>query len=285
MNARNAALSLALMASAATAQNITLGDLPCLPTGENATLTAHVEPQPPAEMSVRLYFRRLNVEVEDFYYVVMTPTGGGNFWGTFPQPEDSAFAAKKLENARGSENLWAQWWKAKEASQDRDPNPDLDKNVIRERAQLGKLEKRDWLAAQDDAAFERWLRRMTTEPAEFFVAVHDPSGREVARSHMQAVEVRKDCRAALTPQQAGTAMNLTIGETSAWQAGKPVFHWECTGIVTRLDRLQVLRADEACRACVIAWWPPVAAGVGALGLISVTNEDPGPPGEVSPSRP
>jgi hypothetical protein len=284
MTFRYLAPALLLAASAASAQTVTLGQLPCLPTGENAAFTAQIEPQPPAENSVRLYFRRLNIEVEDFYYVVMTPTGGGNFWGVFPQPENSSFPKKELKSSRSTENLWAQWWRAKEASQNRDPNSDLDTKVIQERAQLGKLEKRDWLTAQDDAAFERWLLAQTTEPAEFFVAVVDPSGRQVARSHLQAVEVRKDCRAPLTPQQAGAAMNLTIGETSAWQVGKPVFHWECTGIVTRLDRLNVLRADDACRACVIAWWP-VAAGAGALGLVAVTDEDPGPPGEISPSRP
>ena len=285
MNARKSALSLLFVAAAASGQTITLGDLPCLPGGENGVLTAHVEPQPPAENSVRLYFRRLNVEVEDFYYVVMTPTGGGNFWGVFPQPESSSFPEKKLKDSPDGKNLWAEWWRAKEASQNRDPNPDLDAKVIQERAQLGKSEKRDWLTAQDDAAFEQWLRKMTTEPAEFFVAVVDPAGHQLARSHMQAVEVRGDCRAPLTPQQEGAAMNLTIGETASWQIGKPVFHWECTGIVTRLDRLQVLRPDDACRACVIAWWPPAAAAVGALGLVAVTDEDPGPPGEISPSRP
>ena len=281
-----AALFLSLaVGSAAGAQSITLGPLSCLPNGENGVVTARIEPAPAAEIQVRLYFRRQNLMVEDFYFTEMVPTGGGNYWGVFPQPENSKFPEKKLEKPKKDENAWAEWWRDKEGSDDRDPNPDLDKDVIAERASLGKREKRDWMAAQDDDTLQKFLARQTTEPAEYFVALYNPAGAQLAKSPQQVVEVKDDCRAAMTPQQAGYAMNLTVGETARWQAGEPVFHWECTGIVTRQDPQNVLRADESCRACVIAWWP-VAAAAGALGsLVAITDDDPGGPGEVSPSRP
>jgi len=98
---------------------------------------------------------------------------------------------------------------------------------------------------------------------------------------MRSVEVRKDCRVDLTPQQEGFAKNLVIGETAAWQKGEEVFHWECTGVTTRKDSLNVLRADDKCRACVIAWWPVATAG-GAVAMIGILNDD---PVEISPSRP
>jgi len=273
------------LGSAAGAQTITLGALPCLPNGENGVLTARIEPAPAAEIQVRLYFRRQSLMVEDFYFTAMVPTGDGNYWGVFPQPEDSKFPEKRLKNAKKVENAWAEWWRAKEGSEHRDPNPDLDKDVIVERASLGKREKRDWMTPLDDDALQSFLRRQTTEPAEYFVALFDPAGTLLARSPMQVVDVRGDCRVALTSQQAGYAANLTVGETARWQAGETVFHWECTGIVTRLDPQRVLRADEACRACVVAWWP-VGAAAGALGtLVAIVDDDPGGPEEVSPSRP
>lgn len=271
-------------AAAAGAQTITPGPLACLPNGENGVMTARIEPAPAAEMKVRLYFRRMSLEVEDFYFMEMAPTGGGNYWGLFPQPENAKFAEKKLKEPKQDATAWAEWWRTKEGSGSRDPNPDLDEKVIEERASLGKVEKRDWMAAQDDSALQEFFKKLTTEPTEYFVALYDPAGKQVARSPQAVVEVRDDCSVSLTPQQAGMAMNLTIGETAKWQAGEPVFHWECTGIVTRLDPQNVLRADEGCRACVIAWWPKAAAG--AIAALSVVvDDDPGGPNEVSPSRP
>lgn len=285
MNDRSLLAALLLVASGAGAQTITLGDLPCLPNGENAALTARIDPPPAAEIRVRLFFRRQNLEVEDFYFTEMVPIGGGNYWGIFPQPENSKFPSKKLKNASSDEDSWAKWWRAKESSDDRDPNPDLDDEVIAERASQGKREKRAWMATRDDEALQDFFEDQTTEPAEYFVALYDPYGRRLTATPMQVVPVRDDCRAALTPQQAGMAMNLTVGETSKWQIGEPVFHWECTGIVTRLDREGVLRPDEACRACVVAWWP-IPVGAATLGsIVAITEDDPGGPGEVSPSRP
>lgn len=271
-------------ATGVVAQTITPGPLACLPNGENGVISARIEPAPAAEMQVRLYFRRMNLMVEDFYFTEMVPTGGGTYWGVFPQPENSKFAEKKLKSPKRDETAWAEWWRTKEGSESRDPNPDLDEKLISERASRGKLEKRDWMGAQDDDALQKFFEKQTTEPTEYFVALHDGNGKQVARSPQQVVEVRDDCSVSLTPQQAGMAMNLTVGETARWQVGEPVFHWECTGIVTRLDPQSVLRADEACRACVIAWWPKAAAGTIAA-LAVVIDDDPGGPNEVSPSRP
>lgn len=275
--------------------SITIDPVACLPTEANAPMVARISPQPPAEDSVRLYFRRLNLEVEDFYYIEMEPIGGGQFWGVFPQPEDATFPKKNLagryrdprpntpaDDPNPEGDRWAKWWRTKEGSETRDPNEDLDDDLIKERAALGKLERRSWMQRLQDSDFQRWLERQKTEPAEYYVAVHDPAGAQVSRSEMQVAEVKDDCKTTLNPQQQGWAKNLTIGETARWQKGKPVFHWDCDGIVTRLDPSNILRADEACRACVVGWWPIAGATGGALTIVTLPD---GNPDEVSPSRP
>ena len=286
---------LALVASMATVDaavaqqtSVTLGPLTCLPQKGNGVLNATVTPEVPGA-STRLYFRRMNVEVEDFYYIQMEPAGGGGYWATFPVPTESKFPKQKLENysyeGQKIDNTgkpWAEWWRAKENSQARNPNDDLDKDLIKERAALGKGEKRVWMQSLDNPSLQTWLDSLKTEAGEYFVAVVDNSGKLLGRSEMRSVEVKKDCKVNLTPQQEGFAKNLTIGETAAWQKNDEVFHWECTGITTRRDPLNVLRADDRCRACVIAAWWPVAAGGAAMVAIGVTNDD---PVEVSRSRP
>lgn len=284
-------LALALVAVApgfAQQTSVTLGPLACLPQKSNGVLNATVSPELPGT-STRLYFRRMNVEVEDFYYIEMEPAGGGGYWATFPVPTESKFPKQELDNysyeGQKIDNTgkpWAEWWRAKEGSQARNPNDDLDKELIKERAALGKGEKRVWMQSLDNPSLQTWLDALKTEAGEYFVAVVDSSGKLLGRSEMRSVEVKKDCKVNLTPQQEGFAKNLTIGETAAWQKGEEVFHWECTGITTRRDPLNVLRADDRCRACVIAaWWPAAAPGA-ALVAIGVTNDD---PVEVSRSRP
>jgi hypothetical protein len=203
-------------------------------------------------------------------------------------PTDDKAERQELENYQyEGKNIdrggrpWAEWWRAKEGSNGRNPNGDLDTNEIQERASIGKNEPRTWMKTMDDAALQAWLDRQKAEPTEYLVALVDGSGKVLARSEMRLTEVRDDCRVSLTPQQQGFAKNLTVGETSAWQAEEDVFHWECTGVVTRKNASNVLRADENCRACVIAWWP-VAAPAGAIALIGITDDD---PIDVSPSRP
>ena len=283
------AMSLSATAPAVGQQtSVTLGPLACLPQNGNGVLNATVSPEIPGS-STRLYFRRMNVEVEDFYYIEMEPAGGGGYWATFPVPTESKFPKQKLDNYNyegqkidNTGKPWAEWWRAKENSQARNPNDDLDKKLIQERASLGKAEKRVWMANLDNPTLQTWLDSLKTEAGEYFVAVVDGSGRLLGRSEMRSVEVKKDCKVSLTPQQEGFAKNLVIGETAAWQKNEEVFHWECTGITTRRDPQNVLRADEKCRACVVAlWWPPAAAG-GAVAVVGVINDD---PVEISRSRP
>lgn len=272
-----------LVTSPLAAQQVVPGELPCVPTDANAAVTARVDPPPPAENPVRLYFRRLNLEVEDFYYVPMTASAAGNFWGVLPHAESVAIGKKELRGA--ASDAWAAWWKAKEGSESRDPNGDLDAGVIRERASVGRLEKRDWMAQRADPEFQAWLQKQKYEPAEWYVAVVDPDGRQLARSEVRLAPVAADCRAALTTRQQGAGENLVVGHTAAWQDGQRVFHWLCDGVVTRIDPQGIEHADSSCRACVIGWWPYTVAGtVGALGAIAIVDESPRPP-EISPSRP
>lgn len=278
-----AALLLAQGASAfaqAPATSFVAGELACLPIGEHAAATALVDPPLAEDESVRVYFRRLSVEVEDFYWVEMTAAEPGNFWAVLPLPESKKLTRKELEGFTGADRTSA-WWRAKESSADRDPNRDLDADVIRERAAVGKNERRDWLVEGDPTALESWLSRQKYEPAEWFVARVDGEGRVIARSPMKVAEVREDCKAPLTDEQEDVADELRIGDTAAWQEGDVPFHWECEDIARRID----IDGDEQGQVCpvAIAWWP-TAAGLGALGYIVVTDDDPPAP-EVSPSRP
>ena len=83
--------------AAAQQTSVTLGALACLPQSSNGVLNATVSPEVPGS-STRLYFRRMNVEVEDFYYIQMEPAGGGGYWATFPVPTESKFPRQKLDN-------------------------------------------------------------------------------------------------------------------------------------------------------------------------------------------
>jgi len=290
MRSKTIAAALTLLVAAAVSAGaqgtqVQVTPIPCLPLEGNTPVNVTLSPDS-AGAEVRVYFRRLSIEVEDFYYVTGRPSGAGSYWAVLPDPEDRKLTRKDLEN--NDEYAWAKWWRAKETLDSRDPNPDLDEKVIRERASLGKLEKREWMNTKDDPTFQKWLEQLQNEPAEIFVAVYDPYGRQIARSELFIVEVKKEkeCPVTLTPQQDGYASNLTVGETKEWQAGEAPFHWECDGLVTRVDPRGILRADEACRACVVAWWgsPLVipAAMLTTVGIITVLDDD---PPEVSPSRP
>ena len=267
-------------------QNVTVGDIECLPLEGNAVATASVTPPDGAASTVRLYFSRVHNEVEDFYYVEMRAAGGGNYWAVLPDPDDSTLVRKLLKKDNGQPKTgyeWAEWWKRKESSQDRDPNNDLDKKVIQEQASVGKQEPRAWIRNRSDADLQRWLDAQQYEPAQYYAAAFDGQSRLLSKSEVKVAPVTKQCRVALTPQQAGYAENLTVGETANWQRGERVFHWECDGIVTRIDPALVPRADGTCRACIIAWWKPAAIiGAGAVTGIIIDSNDPTP---VSPSFP
>lgn len=283
------------LAAPVFAQNATISvdvEAPaCLPVGENGVVTASVANEPGGS-TVRIYFRRLHEEVEDFYFVVATPAGPGTYRAVLPQAEDEELEEKKLERDRrpgdeDTQDSWAEWWKAKEGSTDRDPNDDLNRNLIEERAQRGKNLRRDWMMGMSDAELQNWLQGLENEPAEYYGEILDASGALVARSPMKVVEVRHDCDFALTPAQQGESENLVIGETAPWEEGKDPFHWQCEGIVSRYDVDGILRVDRRCRACVIVWWQrkeilvPAAAAAIATGVIIADRN--GPP--ASPSEP
>ena len=259
----------------------------CLLVEENGVVKAQVTDNVP-ETSVRLYFRRMHEEVEDFYWVEMQAQGNGQYWGVFPKPEDEVLERRELrELAVEIRERWARWWRQKEILDDRDPNDDLDQEVIRERAQLGKMEARNWMESFDDEGLEDWLEELEYEPAEYYSAVYDAFGQRLARSGVRATQVRDRCPTNLTPAEAGLAENLTVGETASWQRGEEVFHWLCEGVVSRVDLRGIWRGDDICRACVIAWWKkksiilPLVAVVGGCVIAC----DDGPRREVSPARP
>jgi hypothetical protein len=280
MKAHSLVPALVLLAAPLAAETLVTGELPCLPLGTQAAVTARVDPPPGEGQTVRTYFRRLSLEVEDFYWTPMVPGEPGNFWGVLPLPEDTKLPRQALRTRR--DDAWAAWWRAKEASLDRNPNGDLDQAVIDARAALGKGEKRAWMAGRDDAGLEAFLSAQQFEPAEWFVAVVDGSGRITAATPMKVAEVREDCSAPLTDEQQDLADALTVGETSAWQKDEWIFHWECEHIETRVDWRGEERGAGLCVPVVFAWWP-TAAGLGAVGAIVVVDED--PPAETSPSRP
>ncbi len=125
------------------------------------------------------------------------------------------------------------------------------------------------------------------EAVEYYVAVVDPEGEVLAKSGSLMAPVRDDCEVELTEKQRGAAENLTVGETTMEQVGEEVDGFLCDGIVTRIDPLGILRGDEKCRACVIAWWEkkgiilPLASGVVAGGIL-ISKDD---PKEASPVTP
>ena len=248
----------------------------------HALVWAHVEPDQ-ANVEVRLYFRRMHHEVEDFYYSIMQPAGNGDYWGVLPDPEDHEIEARELDDGEDTQTEWADWWRAKEASDDRDPNGDLDTDVIRERAQLGSSEPRTWLADISDEDLQAFLLDQKSEPTEYFAAVHSAAGDRIANSGMKMSSVREDCRATLDPKQLGEASNQTIGETVAWQENLAVFHWQCDHLVTRIDYAGVKNADNVCRACVVAiipfWIPATVAGAALAGVVTVTDDPPASPSE------
>lgn len=286
-----AILSLALLPIASGAQEIRVGDLACVPLGSHALVTAETTDAPP-RAGARLYFRRMHLEVEDFYWAPMEPAANGQFWVPLPIPEDREMEEQKLRDGQTTETEWADWWLAKESSVDRDPNGKLDTELISERASLGKLETRTWMSNLSAAELQAWLEGLTNEPAEFYAVLYDVDGAEIARSEMKVAAVTKDCDPALDAVQAGHADNEIVGETAAWMADYSLFHWRCDGVVSRIDVADVPRPDQVCRGCPII--PVVVPAVGLIPAAAVAAgtvvgpeviDPPAPPPEVSPSSP
>ncbi len=288
-----------VFAQPAVAQTITVTPAACVPLepfhddNNHAVVSATVS-EITSDAQVRLYFRRMHHVVEDFYYTVMQPDGRGNYWGVLPDPEDreperfeyDRDDEEDLTDTSRDDTEWADWWKAKEASLDRNPNGNLDDDWIREAASIGAAEERTWMNEMTRDALQDWLEDLENNPTEYFVATYDSLGNRTARSDMYVSIVEPDedeCHIYSTPQQLGEQANMTVGETAEWQHGKPLFQWECTGLVSRFDVEAIKRGDESCRACVVAilpGWVPVA-GVAAAAVAGEVVEDP----VVSPSEP
>ncbi|MEM9291324.1 MAG: hypothetical protein AAGD01_06570 [Acidobacteriota bacterium] len=284
-----ALLAMVLAAPTFGATTVTVDQAECLPVADNGLITLTVD-EDFGGSEVRVYFRRLHQEVEDFYYVIAEPYEPGRYWAVLPKAEDEVLERYDLdrENYPDAPDIddvddddWADWWRAKEGSADRNPTGDLDDELIEERASLGKERGRNWMETLDDATFQRWLEELEYEPTEYFGSVFDPQGNEITRSPMKVVEVQEDCPDQLSDEQRGFAENLTVGETALWSEGEEVFHWLCDGIVNRIDPNGILRADEICRVCFVAWWqkeelliPAAAATLIGGGVIASDDDDP-----------
>ncbi len=303
-------LVLPVAATAAGAEDLTTGGtsisvspVTCLKPGANGPIGAYVESDIPGS-HVRFYFRRLNDIVEDFYWVQLHPEGAGSYWGVLPQPTDAELAKHELDleqndvdglKPRRVEDTEdpdpfrrALWWRAKEFSDDRNPNGDLEQKKIEQRAGQGRLQQRHWMDQLTNRELQDFLEAQKYEPTEYWAAVHDSFGQVVSVTDIYVTEVRDRCDHELDQTQRGLAENLSVGETAPWQVSEEIFHWKCEGIVTRVDAKGFFRGDEVCRACLIAWWKkknfllPVASGLTATGLTLIDGDS---PSSASPSRP
>ena len=271
------------VAGAAQAQSVSVDDVTCLPKNGHGIGIAR-ESGFSGDATLRLFYRRMHDEVEDFYWSPMVQEGD-LYWGLFPDPEDRELVARTLNDGQETLSEWADWWKAKEASADRDPNGDLDVELIRERASVGKQESRDWMNTMDADDLQAFLDALENEPAEFYVAVFSPNGEELGKTAMKVTEVSPTCDKELTQDQEEASKDLTIGETGSWMQGKGPFHWECRHIVARVDPSGVQREDDVCLVPIIAWWPAAIVAGGAVGGVIVEPTEPEPPPAVSASEP
>jgi hypothetical protein len=145
-----------------------------------------------------------------------------------------------------------------------------------------------WVPLEMEPGGHYWATPPKPEPRnqqiEIYGALVDATGKPVARSETQIMPVSRDCTVKLSPKERGVAENLTVGETSPKQQGKKVLAFLCSGVVTRVNSAGVRRADEVCRACVIAFWQRDAVLIPAIAGITgvvITDQEPEP----SPSRP
>jgi hypothetical protein len=258
----------------------------CIPFGAHAPVYAEVSGEPGGSR-VRLYFRRLHEVVEDFYYLEMDPAGAGRYFAVLPIPSDEELEARRYDDPDEDDDDYrfreAAWWRAKDESEDRDPNGDLDPDEIIEKADMGRRVPRDWMRDLTLEELEEWLEVRENEPAEIFAAIYDAVGERIARTPVSPLYVRQDCDVELTELETGYALNLVVGEMAPWQRGQEVFHWQCDGLVTRIDPLGIKREDEQCRACVVAWYG--ANSLIPLVATSVVTLVPPEDDPVSPSLP
>lgn len=260
---------LSVVAVPLAAQSVAIDDLVCVPLqphddNKNHTLVTASATGASADDHVRFFFRRLNPDVEDFYYTVMLAAGDGSYWGVLPDPEDHALGETDPD-----------WWRNHSAG-----DPD--------RSRVGSQIERDWLNAGSDADLAAWLADQKSEPVEYYAALYDSNGNRKAKSEMKIASVREDCRVTLDAQQLGESENQTIGETANWQNNQALFHWECDHLVSRINFSNVKEADSVCRACVVAvipfWIPTTVAAAALAGVVLCIGEieaceEPGSPSE------
>jgi hypothetical protein len=147
-----------------------------------------------------------------------------------------------------------------------------------------------WVPLEHDGTGRYWVvppkpEKRNTE-VWYYATLNDGAYKEVARSITRKVKVTSDCKVDLTPQEVGGSQNLTIGETVKDQEKKTVTGFLCDGIVTRINYQNIKRADETCRACVVAFWAfkdaliPLltAGGVGGVTTIVVDRPPASPSG-------
>ena len=242
--------AIAVCAAPIAAQTVVVDNLACVPlqphdaNKNHALVTASVTGAQVGE--VRLYFRRLNPDVEDFYYSIMQSSGGGSYWGVLPDPED-----------REVQETDPAVWKTHQAG-----DPD--------RSRVGSSVERDWLNEGSQSVLADWLAEQKSEPVEYYAALYDVARDSQAQSELKIASVREDCRATLDSKQIGEAKNQTIGETAQWQNDKIVYHWECDHLVSRINYLDVKEADSICRAVVVAnnnWIPMRLVGASLAGIV------------------
>lgn len=233
-----------VLGPAAAAQTVRVDPVACLPREANAIVNASVTPEIKRSQSVRLYFRRLNPD-GGYYWVEMLPAGGGAYTTLLPKPE----------NQRQQE-LTEEWW-------------DI-------------LQHRDWVEDRGRDWLADLFENQDYEAAEYYAAVIDSDGAELARgkTHLTVVQDRDDCVVGLTRHELGLSQSLIVGETLASQRDRAPYHWLCDGIVSRVDSEDVLRPDALCRACVVAGFFPTAAGAGAV--VAATAIEKREPRSVSP---
>lgn len=118
------------------------------------------------------------------------------------------------------------------------------------------------------------------ELVEYYVDVVDGMGKSVARTSTLSSPVDENCKVVLDARQAGVAENLVVGETAPPQIGERVMGFLCDGIISRIGPDGVLRADQICRRCIVAWWETrevitTSAGLVTTGIL-IDKDDPSP---------
>jgi len=267
-------LAIALIAAPLAAQTVSVDDLACVPlqphasdgsTENNHALVTASVTGAEAGSEVRLYFRRLNPDVEDFYYTIMQPAGNGRWWGVLPDPEDHEIQITDPAS-----------WASHQAG-----DPD--------RSRRGGEVGRSWLTEGSSSDLAAWLADQTSEPVEYYAALFNAAGALQKASSLKIASVREDCSVALSDKQKGESQNQTIGETAQWQNNEALYHWECDHVVSRINYSGVKEPDSVCRACVVAvipfWIPATVAAAAATGIVLCQSETGACEGNGSPSTP